>query len=128
MAAGGYRRLDPAAAKTPNLCGDTAPSFRGDRLQSLLDETGCSHAKFAKIAGLSQPQISAWVRGDIKTPKMRNVETLAEMFDCPVTYLTGETDRRMKWGHGGARHSAGKPKKGETLIEDSHGQEIVAHA
>lgn len=132
-------RLDPAESKRPGACGERASGFRPDRFKSLLAETGTSESLACRIMGIGQGIVNAWSRGKCR-PMRHYVERLAYWFDCPPEYLTGESNRRLK-SERIAEEKARRPRKragmiakpgrvaeAQTVIEDSHGQEMTAHA
>ncbi len=62
--------------------------MRGFELMVLMK--GVTYSEIAKTLGITRQSVSLWAK-DRKIPTER-LETLSEMLDCPVEYLTAEVD------------------------------------
>ena len=62
--------------------------MKGFELMVLIK--GVAYSEIAKTLGITRQSVSLWAK-DRKIPAER-LETLSEMLDCPVEYLTAEVD------------------------------------
>ena len=58
-----------------------------DRIKKLCDEHGTNFAEVERKVGLSNGQIRRW---DNASPKLENIEKVADYFDVTVDYLRGK--------------------------------------
>lgn len=62
--------------------------MKGFELMVLMK--GITYSEIGKTLGVTRQSVSLWAK-DRKIPAER-LETLSEMLDCPVEYLTAEVD------------------------------------
>lgn len=65
-----------------------------DNIQKLLDEYNLSHARLAKIAGVSVSTVGKWVLKKA-TPRMGSVQKISDHFNLPKSYILKEEDFRL---------------------------------
>lgn len=58
-----------------------------DKIKKLCDEHGTSFAEVERNVGLSNGQIRRW---DNASPKLENIEKVADYFDVTVDFLRGK--------------------------------------
>ncbi len=62
------------------------------RIKCLCDEKGITFAELERTVGISNGQIRRW---DNASPKIDNVNKVADYFNVTTDYLTGRTNERM---------------------------------
>ena len=60
-----------------------------ENIQKLLDEYNLSHARLAKIAGVSVSTVGKWVLKKA-TPRMGSVQKISDHFNLPKSYILDE--------------------------------------
>ncbi|WP_456273591.1 helix-turn-helix domain-containing protein [Bacillus sp. AK031] len=62
-----------------------------NKIKSLCDEKKLTFAEVERKVGLSNGQIRRW---DTSSPKIENVQKVADFFDVSTDYILGRTDKK----------------------------------
>ena len=62
--------------------------YFAQNLKTFRMRAKCSQAEFANKLGITQQAVSLWEKG-IKSPKLKDLDDIAEALDIPVATLLG---------------------------------------
>lgn len=66
----------------------------GNRLKKLREERGLTQEELGKIVGVSDKAVSTW-ENDIKVPRNKRLQNLADFFNVSVDFLLGRSDKQV---------------------------------
>ena len=64
--------------------------------EQLLQKYGVTAYKVSKETGVTQSTLSDWKKGR-STPKVSNLQKIADYFGVSLDYLAGRTERQEPW-------------------------------